>query len=350
VGKVNRRRGWSAFNRVGPAEETFEDYKVLDEITTEAEGFIARHAEAARDGQPFFLYYATTSPHTPTSPSPAFEGTSRIGLYGDFVRETDACIGRVVDALAEHGLDDNTLVIVTSDHGPASYAGNIRVATVNNLKELEKLGHYATGLYRGYKFSVYEGGLRVPYIVRWPGVVEAGVTCDRLIGLNDLIATLADITGYAFKAGEAPDSISYLPLLKDARAEAPRRSLIMESTRNFVIREGRWKLALTPGSGTNGTWGQEPDEAAWKRALDAFGERPTLEQLLAAPFVQLFDMEADPGERHNLASSRPEIVSRLAERLSDDIARGRSTPGEPLKNDKNVNLHARTPEFVLPRR
>ena len=134
LGYVNKQRGWSAFNRVGPAEENFEDYNVLNSFSTEVEQFIARHAEDARDGKPFFLYFALTAPHTPTSPHPKFEGKSKLGLYGDFLMETDDCLGRLMKALEQHGLDRNTLVVATSDHGAASYAGNVRKATFAQFK------------------------------------------------------------------------------------------------------------------------------------------------------------------------------------------------------------------------
>ena len=351
VGEVTARKGWSAFNRVGPAAEDFEDYRVLDTLSQEAEQFIAGSAEAARSGKPFFLYFALTAPHTPTCPSPAFENKSELGLYGDFVMETDHCVGRVLKALEKHGLDDGTLVIVTSDHGAAPYAGNIRKATVNNIRQLEKLGHYSSGVYRGYKFSVYKGGLRVPLVVRWPGVVRPGSQCDRLVGLNDLMCTLADVCGHKPAEHQAPDSISFLPLLKDPTAEAPRKSLVMQSTHAFVIRHGPWKLAICPGSGSLGTWGNRPvPKEAWEQAIRQFGRRPTVADLRAAPFVQLFHLERDAGETHNAASERPEIVRQLFALLDGQINSGRSTPGKRLENDvSRVNYHGRVPNFVLPR-
>lgn len=340
-GKVTARKGWSAFNRVGPAAEDFEDYKVLDVFAREAEEFIERNAEQARNGKPFFLYVALTSPHTPTSPSPAFEGTSDLGLYGDFVRETDATVGRVLEALDAHGLTDSTLVIATSDHGAAPYAGNKRAATPGLIRELEKLGHYSSGIYRGYKFTVFEGGLRVPLLVRWPGTVDAGSRCDRLVGLIDVLATLADISGVELRADEAPDSISFAELLKDPLSAAPRATLVMQSPLAFALRHQRWKLAVTPGSGSRGLWGTRPaPERAWKEALESFGSRPSETDLRKAPFVQLFDLEADVQESANLAYDRPEIVERLSKILDATIETGRSTPGPALRNDvATVSLH-----------
>ncbi|NQU22506.1 MAG: arylsulfatase [Candidatus Nealsonbacteria bacterium] len=351
VGQVTAQRGWSAFNRVGPTAADFEDYKVLDTLSREAEQFVARSAEAARDGKPFFLYFALTAPHTPTCPSPAFEGKSKLGLYGDFVAETDDCVGRITKSLKQHGLDQNTLVIVTSDHGPAPYAGNVRKATVDNLRDLEKLGHHSSGIYRGYKFSVYEGGLRVPLVVRYPGVVRPGTQCDRLVGLNDLMRTLADLCGYEPADDEAPDSISFLPLLRDPAAESPRTSLVMQGTHAFVIRRGKWKLAICPGSGCQGAWGNTPSQNdAWQQAVEQFGRKPSPADLRAAPFVQLFDLEHDVREQKNVAAEHPEIVQQLFDLLDGRIAAGRSTPGEELTNDvPNPNYHSRIPPFVRQR-
>ena len=347
-GQVTARKGWSAFNRVGPAAEDFEDYKVLDTFATEAEAFIARNAEDARDGSPFFLYVALTSPHTPTSPSPEFEGTSSLGLYGDFVEETDATMGRVLRALEEHGLTGSTLVIATSDHGAAPYAGNVRKAIPNQIRELEKLGHHSSGIYRGYKFTLYEGGLRVPFVVRWPGTVEPGSRCDRLVGLNDMAATFAEVAGVETLEDDAPDSFSIVPLLMDPVAPAPDRTLVMQSPLAFAVRQGKWKLALTPGSGSRGVWGTLPvPEEAWGQALASFGSAPMESDLRKAPFIQVFDLEDDVRETKNLAAERPEIARLLNSRLDEVIQSGRSTPGPALRNDvPSVDLHSNARHWI----
>jgi len=349
LGPVTARKGWSAFNRIGPAADDFEDTKVLDAFATQAERFIKANAPSARAGKPFFLYLALTAPHTPLSPSAAFDRKSRLGPYGDFVMETDHCVGRVTAALKAAGLDKNTLVIATSDHGPAPYAGRKRLATFNQLKELEKDGHYSSGPYRGYKFSIYEGAFRVPYIVRWSGVVRPGGRCDRLVALQDLSATLAQIVGFDLKPDQAPDSISLLSLLKDPAAKPPRTSMIMQSTRATAIRSGKWKLALCPGSGCAGRWGNTPKlQDAWKKAIAAYGRKvKDHKELLQAPFVQLFDLAQDPGETVNLAASNPDKVAELAELLTRQIEKGRSTPGPRIRNDRgNIKLLPAAPRFI----
>jgi len=349
VGKVTAEKGWSAFNRVGPAAEDFEDYEVLGTFSREAEQFIKRHVQVAGKRQPFFLYFALTAPHTPTCPSPAFQGKSKLGLYGDFVMEADHCVGRILAALQRHGLEENTLVIATSDHGAASYAGNIRKATPGQNRDLEKLGHYSSGIYRGYKFSAYEGGLRVPFVVRWPRVVKPGTKCDGLVGLPDLMRTLSDICGVDLPKNAGGDSVSFLPLLKDPGQPAPRESMILQSTRAFVVREGNWKLALCPGSGCVGRFGNRPaQEEAWKRAIVEFGRKPRdHNELKQAPFVQLFDLSRDPGESTNLAAKHPQRVAKMIGLLETQIAEGRSTPGPRLPNDRDtINYFSGVPKSV----
>ncbi len=346
VGEVTAQRGWSAFNRVGPAADDFEDFEVLDHFSAEAEKFLERQA---KQKQPFFLYVALTAPHTPVSPSERFRGKSRIGPYGDFVMDADNCIVRVLNALDKHRLTENTLVIVTSDHGPALYAGDIPQATPNQLRKLEKKGHYASGVYRGYKFSAYEGGLRVPLVARWPGVTPAASTSSGVVGLHDLYRTLAEVAGVAVGDDVAGDSVSYAPLLKNPAAASPRSDIVLRSTNSFVIRKGRWKLLLCPGSGCAGRFGNSPPrDEAWRAAVEAHGERVAGQaQLAQAPFVQLFDLENDPGEQNNLAVKHPERVKSMVTLLTKQIDAGRSTPGPRLNNDRPITPFAGVPAFVL---
>ncbi len=339
-GNVTAQKGWSAFNRVGPAEENFEDYKVLDTFASEAEAFLERNAKQAVDGKPFFLYFALTAPHTPTSPSPRFRGRSRLGLYGDFVEETDDTMGRVLRALDRHGLRENTLVVATSDHGAAAYAGNIPKATAGQIHDLEKAGHYSGGIYRGFKFTVYEGGLRIPMLVRWPAEVKAGSRSDALVGLNDLVATVADIVEIELDPAVVPDPISYYPVLKNPKAESPRKTLVMQSPLAFVIRHENWKLAFTPSSGARGVWGTMPDpEKAWGGALSAFGKKPTNADLRRAPFVQLFDLDADIHEDENVAARRPYMVDQLNGLFEGEIAKA--------KNDlADIGVHRNARQWI----
>ena len=345
VGEVTAEKGWSAFNRVGPAAEDFEDVNVLDTFCDEAENFIAAHAGAE---QPFFLYVALTAPHTPTSPAAEFEGASRIGLYGDFVMNTDACIGRIVAALEQAGLTDTTLVMASSDHGPGHYSGRRREATANQMQEMEKDGHRSNGPWRGYKFSAFEGGVRVPFAAKWPGTIPAGTVCDGLIGLQDLIATCADIAGNELADHEAADSISFLPLLHDPATTPRRTSLVALGTRGSSYREGPWKLLLCPGSGSSGQFASVPaSDDAWRAAIEAFGRKPAdARDLEQAPFLQLFHLDRDPSETTNLAADNPERVAAMIEAYRTILDSGRSTPGPVLPNDRPLAVFQPVPAFV----
>ena len=348
IGDVTARKGWSAFNRVGPASEDFDDALVLDTFCNQAERFLRRH-HRARPSDPFFLYLALTSPHTPLSPSKAFRGKSKLGPYGDFVMETDDCVGRVLRSLDRLKLADNTVVMVTSDHGAAPYAGPNRRSTYAQIRELEKLGHYSSGIYRGYKFSVYEGAFRVPFVVRWPEVVQAGSTCDRLISLGDTMATLAEISGFELSEHQAVDSHSFAPLLADPKADSARESIILQATRAMSIRKEDWKLTFCPGSGSEGRWGNLPmREEAWEQAIEAHGGKPARrEQLFAAPFVQLFHLGADPGETQDLAGKHPEKIHELKELFVSQVAKGRSTPGPRQANGReNIRPFSGVPDWV----
>ncbi|MGZ0169768.1 MAG: sulfatase family protein [Planctomycetales bacterium] len=338
-GEVTAQKGWSAFNRVGPAEKDFQDHEVLETFYSEAESFIAHQ----KKDDPFFLFLALTAPHTPTSPGVNWQGKSKLGVYGDFVMEVDHSVERVMTALKKQGLDENTLVMFSSDHGPAPYAGNILKATPAQIHQLETKGHHPNGPHRGYKFSIYEGGLRVPLIARWPGVISEGQTCDALVGLNDFMATFAELTDSKLADNEGPDSVSFAKLLRTPEAAGDRKTLVMQSVGAFAMRDGNWKLCLCPGSGTPGTSpnvaGNDPSpHVAWRKALDQFKGQPNDSDLLQAPFVQLFNLNNDPHEDNNLAAEHPARVKKMVALLQQQVENGRSTPGPKLKNDKNVKI------------
>ena len=344
VGKVNSQKGWSAFNRIGPAADDFEDYKVLDTFASEAESYLANRA---KEEKPFFLYFALTSPHTPISPSPKFQGKSKLGLYGDFLMETDDCVGRIMQALKKHDLTDNTLVIFTSDHGAAPYAGNIAKATIEQFKSMQKLGHYSSGIYRGFKFSAYEGGTRVPLIAHWPGKIKSNSHCDHLVGLNDMMATFAEVAGVELENEHAPDSISFALSLANQKGNSKREMMICRSTNNFTVRQGDWKLLLCPGAGCAGKFGNSPlRDQAWQEAVKKFGRKPERDEIRQAPFCQLFNLANDPSESNNLAAQHPEKIAELGKLLDQALAQGRTPPGPALKNDKLTNPQNDVPRFV----
>ena len=343
-GEITAQKGWSAFNRVGDAEKDFEDHEVLATFFDEADAFIGKQ----KKDEPFFLFLALTAPHTPTSPGVDWQGKSKLGVYGDFVMEVDHAVERVLNALKKRGLYENTLVLFSSDHGPAPYAGNILPATYGQIRLMEQAGHYPSGPHRGYKFSVYEGGLHVPLIAHWPDVIKPGNTSNALVGLNDLMATFSEVAGHKLDPKHAPDSVSFAKILRNHKTGTQRDHLIMQSAMEvFVIRDGDWKLCLGPGSGARGIHGNSPvPENAWPAAMNEFGKQASRQDLLKAPFVQLFNVARDPHEDNNLATKYPKRVDSMAGILKEQIARGRSTPGPKLANDKNVVIHQRLPDFI----
>ncbi|RMD76076.1 MAG: arylsulfatase, partial [Lentisphaerae bacterium] len=231
--------------------------------------------ERARDRKPFFLYLPLNSPHAPIVPSPAWQGKSKLGPYGDFVMETDDVVGQVLDALKRCQLEENTIVIFTSDNGcsyPAAHG-----------EQLEKLGHFPSAQFRGAKSDIWDGGHRLPFIVRWPGRVKPGSTCDALVCHTDLLATCAELLNATLPQDAGEDSISFLPLLFGKAFAHQRKTVIHHSiSGRFAIRDKRWKLILCPGSG------------GWSSPTDAEAEEQHL------PEMQLYDMEADCSEQKNL--------------------------------------------------
>jgi arylsulfatase A len=279
--------GWNriqgAFWREGLKGPDF----VLDEVTprfaSEAVRVLETHA-ASGARLPLFMYLALPSPHTPWLPSEEYRGKSSVGMYGDFVMQVDGVVGRVMEALKETGLAEDTLVIFSSDNGPVWYGENV-----------ERFGHDATGIMRGMKADGWEGGHRVPFIVRWPGRVKAGAVSDRLVCFTDVMATFAEVAGTKLPKDAGPDSISfYDTLVGSEEAGEGRRQLVHDRQ---VIRDGKWKLLRYLGSG-----GFTPPKK----------EEP---EKGSAVVGQLYDMASDPGETTNVYGEHPEVVARLSAAL-----------------------------------
>ena len=186
----------------GPA---LKNWKLEEILPTLGERAAAYFADAAKRPEPFLLYLALTAPHVPLAPLDEWKNKSGLNTYADFVMQTDATVGRVLDALEKSGAAKNTIVIFTSDNGCAAYIG---------VKDLEKKGHYPSGPLRGYKMDVWEGGHRVPFMIRWPGIVKPGSLCHQLVEQSDIFQTIADILGAKIPDNAGEDSFSLLPLLR----------------------------------------------------------------------------------------------------------------------------------------
>jgi arylsulfatase A-like enzyme len=289
--------GWSsptqgAFWRAGRIAPDVQLSDVLPRLTDEAISVIAGRRGTT---QPFLLYLALTAPHTPWLPSPAFQGKSGAGAYGDFLMMVDHEIGRVRSALASAGVLDHTLLVLASDNGPVWYP-----------TDAARFGHESSGGLRGMKGDAWEGGHRMPFIVRWPGTVAAGSVCDQTVAFTDLLETLADVVGTVLPDGAGPDSFSFLPALKGRGFERP--PLVMQSGGGgglMTIRSGRWKLIEGLGSG-------------------GFSQPAKIQPGPGEPEGQLYDLQADLAETTNRFAGEPQVVARLRAEMRRLVAAGRS--------------------------
>lgn len=296
--------------RRGPAASGFDAAEVLPTLVKKAVGFVEQRSSEAKAGRPFFLYLPLNAPHTPILPTKEWQGKSGLNPYADFVMETDAQIGLLLDALDRLDLARTTLVVFASDNGCSPEA---------KFDELAASGHHPSGPLRGAKADIYDGGHRIPFIVRWPGRIKAGSASSQLVCLNDFFATCAEILGAKLPDNAAEDSVSILPAL-EGRDRGPLREALVHHSVNgsFAVRQGRWKLELCPDSG--GWSAPTPGSPAAK----------------GLPPSQLYDLQSDLAEKTNVAAAHPEVSARLAKYLETIVADGRSVPGAPQTNTTPV--------------
>lgn len=290
-----------AFWRAGPTAPDFRHEEVLPRCTDRVCEIVA--ARASEDA-PFFIYFPLPAPHTPILPTPEFQGASGTNEYGDFVLQVDAVVGRVTEALERAGIAENTILIVSSDNGCSPRAG---------FEELAELGHNPSYVFRGHKADIYEGGHRIPLIVRWPSRIAAGTATHRTVCLSDLLATMADILGTPLPDHAGEDSVSNLPLWSGSDAAVREATVHHSINGSFSIRRGHWKLEMCPGSG------------GWSHPRPG----PETEGL---PPIQLYDLRTDIGERKNVYEQEPAVVEELTAVLTRYVRDGRSTPGAPQSN------------------
>lgn len=279
----------------GPALPDWQLENILPTLTDRAEKFI-RQQTATK--QPFLLYFPLTSPHTPLATNPAWKGKSTLNSeYADLVMETDAAVGQILDTLDDTGIANHTLVLLTSDNGCAAYIG---------VKQLEAQGHFPSGPFRDYKASAYEGGHRVPFLIRWPGKVQPASVCNQLVHHADLLATLAEILNTPLPPNAGEDSFSLLPLLNGSTR--PTRQFAVSTACNGLpsFRDQNWKY-------------------------------------IATPTPQLYHLDADLAESTNLAQNHPERLASMRDTFEKIIRTGRSTPGPAQKNDIRVTRYPTPP-------
>ncbi len=289
------------FWRKGPTAPDFDHEEVLPKFTEKACDFVRRHRD-----EPFFLYMPLPAPHTPILPTTEFQGVSGTNEYGDFCLMSDWVVGEVMKTLDECDLAEDTLLVFASDNGCSPMA---------DFTELARCGHYPSYVFRGHKADIYEGGHRIPLLIRWPKEIAQGGVCDDTVCLADLLATLADFFGEKLPDDAGEDSVSNLPLWRGNADAAPVREATVHHSVNgsFSIRQGRWKLEFCPGSG------------GWSFPKPG-------EQTEGLPPIQLYDLEADIGEHANLHTQHPEVVEKLTALMTRYLKEGRSTPGAPQPN------------------
>ena len=255
----------------------WKDETMAETFTRQAVDFIKRQRD-----KPFFLYFATHDIHVPRVPHARFVGKSGMGPRGDAIVEFDWSVGELLRTLNENELSRNTLVVLTSDNGPVVDDGYRDEATL-------RLGnHKPAGPYRGGKYSKFEGGTRVPCIVRWPGRVKPGRS-RALVSQVDFLASFAALVGSSDQIASATDSRNYLAAVL---GEDPRgRESLIEHAGGLAVRRGKWKFIPV----SNGP----------KRNV------LTNSELGNDTAPQLYDLDADPGEVHNIAAEHPDVVERL---------------------------------------
>jgi arylsulfatase A len=258
-------------------------YSVVPRLTERTIEWIG---EQRGQPEPFFLYVPFNSPHAPIVPSPAFRGRSQAGGYGDFMVQTDDNVGRILQALDQNRFADNTLVIFTSDNGAERYA----------YDRIRNFDHYSSGPLRGVKRDLWEGGHRVPFLVRWPGVVKAGTVTGELVSQVDLMATLAAVVETALPNGAAPDSYNLLPVWKDG-APSPRCAIVHNTNPDrYAVRHQEWVFidALTGAVSPVPEW------------FDA--QQHYTKNIHAG---ELYDLSEDIVQKRNLCAEHPEKVKEL---------------------------------------
>ncbi|GAB5441383.1 MAG: arylsulfatase [Fuerstiella sp.] len=298
------QHAYSYDNRRGLIAADFDLETVDPHLLKKSQQFLRQHVKQ-RPGQPFFLFHSMQAVHLPSFAAEQYKGRSKAGPHGDFLLEMDDIVGQLLQTLDELNIADNTLVIFTSDNGP-------EVTTVVNMRKDHK--HDGAAPWRGMKRDQWEGGHRVPLIVRWPKRIPAGTVSNQLVNLTDFMATCAAIVDAPLPEDAAEDSFNLLPALLEADAPPVRKWMLSQTiSLALAIREGQWKLLDHTGSGGNNY--QRPPLDQY-RLPDTAPEAP----------MQLYDLESDPGETTNLYHRHPDVVQRLKSKLDELRRTGRSAP------------------------
>lgn len=291
------------------AHALYRDREVGSTLTEKSLAWLRAHHE-----RPFFLYFATPHIHHPFTPAERFDGRSSIGPYGDFLLELDWMVGEILRTLDELRISDNTLVILTSDNGGMLNQGG---------QAAWQAGHRLNGSLLGFKFDAWEGGHRVPFIVRWPGRVEAGSVSSQLICHVDLLATLATVAGITLRDSDGPDSLDVSATWTGPTDRAVRSHVVLapQKPTHLSFRDGHWMYI--PARGGGGFQGRKPGEhllggpAALKFAGEQNSDIVDGRIRADAPVEQLYDLASDPAQSRNVVHDHPEIAARLRMQLAE---------------------------------
>ncbi len=303
VTESKTKYGWW---RKGPTSADF----VFDDVTPNFFRKSFNYIKNISKGKdPFFLYLALPSPHTPILPTEEWQGKSDLNPYGDFMMMIDAYMGQLATVIKEAGIEENTLVIFTSDNGCSPAA---------DINEMIAKGHNPNGILRGHKADIFEGGHRVPFMVKWPAKIKPNSKSGITICTTDLMATCAEIVGVDLEDTEGEDSFSMMPLFNDPNSKEYKREATVHHSINgsFAIRKDNWKMIFCPGSG------------GWS------DPKPNSEGIGDLPKFQLYDLSKDPQEKNNVYGQFHEVESAMTRLMVSYIENGRSNPGEKQKNDK----------------
>lgn len=287
--------------------------EILPTLTDKAVKYIDNIAKMKPE-DPFFLYFASTAPHTPIVPAKKFHGKSKAGPYGDLVHQTDYSLGEIIKALERNGFKENTIIIFTSDNGSPARAGDLFVHGDDfhqTSSVIKKYNHNPNSPWRGMKADILEGGHRVPFIISWPKRIQKNVQIKESICAIDIMASIASILNYKLPENAAEDSFDISGLILgeevgiDSGGKPLREAIIHHSVDgSFAIRKGKWKMTPQPGTG------------GWASA-------PHGKDIVNTP-GQLYNLNADPTESSNLWESHPEVVKELKALLKKYKSEGQS--------------------------
>jgi arylsulfatase A-like enzyme len=303
LGKLETKEGNWEF-RPGPMVKDWNPYEVLPTLAKRAVEVVTQQSAE----KPFFLYFAFPSPHAPIIPNDEFIGKTQAGGFGDFVYQTDYIIGQVLEALKQKGLDENTIVLFSADNGPERYA----------FDRIQNYDHSSMGELRGLKRDTWEGGHRIPFIVKWPGFVKAGAVSHEVINQVDIMRTLANIIGAEIPNDAAVDSYNLLPVWKGESYKKPLREATVQNTyeERYALRQGDWLLI----NSFSGEHSKAPD---WYNTNNAYirYDKDSGEGLL-------FNLKEDVSQKNNLFEKHPEKVAQMRDLLKKYRNSGRSVAAQ----------------------